>query len=270
MDLGLNGKVALVTGASRGIGNRIALALAAEGMNLSICGRTATTLEAAAEQIRGLGVEVESYVGDITASAGAERFVATAKARFGEQIHVLVNNVGFGMMGEHVEQDSKKLERMLTLNNILLSKLCMLVGAKMKARGTGQIMNIGSLAGFCPMPFFAAYSASKAFVINFSASLHEELKPYGVQVTCFCPSTTKTAFLDTAQSKHQSSSGITKFVSAQIDTPEEVAIAGYKALNEKKTFALPSLPITLQSIWIRTMPLRYMANFVFKKSLKEQ
>ena len=182
---------------------------------------------------------------------------------------MLVNNVGFGMMGEHVEQDSQKLERMLTLNNILLSKLCMLVGAKMKARGEGKIMNIGSLAGFCPMPFFAAYSASKAFVINLSASLQEELKPYGVQVTCFCPSTTKTAFLDTAESKHQSSSGIREFVSAQIATPEEVAQAGYAALNKGKRYALPGLSVTLQSIWIRMMPLRAMASFVYKKSVKE-
>jgi short-subunit dehydrogenase len=130
-------------------------------------------------------------------------------------------------------------------------------------------MNIGSLAGFCPMPFFAAYSASKAFVINLSASLHEELKPYGVQVTCFCPSTTKTAFLDTAESKHQSSSGIKEFVSAQIATPEEVAQAGYAALNKGKRYALPGLSVTLQSIWIRMMPLRAMASFVYKKSVKE-
>lgn len=184
-------------------------------------------------------------------------------------VDVLVNNVGFGMMGEHVEQDSQTLERMLTLNNILLSKLCMLVGARMKARGEGKIMNIGSLAGFCPMPFFAAYSASKAFVINFSASLHEELKPYGVQVTCFCPSTTKTAFLDTAESNHKSSSGIREFVSAQIATPEAVAKAGYQALNKGKRYALPGLSVTLQSIWIRIMPLRAMANFVYKQSIKE-
>ena len=172
------------------------------------------------------------------------------------------------MMGEHVEQDSKKLERMLTLNNILLSKLCMLVGETMKARGRGKILNIGSLAGFCPMPFFAAYSASKAFVINFSASLHEELKPYGVQVTCFCPSTTKTAFLDTAQSKHTSSSGIREFVSAQIATPEDVARAGYAALKRGKRYALPGLSVTLQSLFIRMMPLGAMANLVHKKSVK--
>ena len=144
----------------------------------------------------------------------------------------------------------------------------MLVGARMKARGHGKIMNIGSLAGFCPMPFFAAYSASKAFVINFSASLHEELKPYGVQVTCFCPSTTKTAFLDTAQSKHTSSSGIREFVSAQIATPEDVARAGYAALKRGKRYALPGLSVTLQSLFIRMMPLGAMANLVHKKSVK--
>lgn len=67
-------------------------------------------------------------------------------------VDVLVNNVGFGMMGEHVEQDSQTLERMLTLNNILLSKLCMLVGARMKARGHGKIMNIGSWPASAPCP----------------------------------------------------------------------------------------------------------------------
>ncbi len=110
------------------------------------------------------------------------------------ELDVLVNNVGFGMMGEHVEQDSQKLERMLTLNNILLSKLCMLVGATMKARGEGKIMNIGSLAGFCPMPFFAAYSASKAFVINLSASLQEELKPTACRSPASAPALPKRRF----------------------------------------------------------------------------
>ncbi|WP_156497168.1 SDR family oxidoreductase, partial [Alcanivorax sp. HI0083] len=113
------------------------------------------------------------------------------------------------------------------------------------------------------------YSASKAFVINLSASLQEELKPYGVQVTCFCPSTTKTAFLDTAESQHKSSSGIREFVSAHIATPEDVANAGYAALNKGKRYALPGLSVTLQSIWIRMMPLRAMASFVYKKSVKE-
>ncbi len=264
-------RTVLVTGGAGGIGREFCKLFNNDGYRIVVFSLLQDELDQLGKDLKDQRSEVD-YHGvqmDLSEPDAAERILEWLDQKSIE-LDVLVNNVGFGMMGEHVEQDSKKLERMLTLNNILLTKLCMLVGNRMKARGTGQIMNIGSLAGFCPMPFFAAYSASKAFVINFSASLHEELKPYGVEVTCFCPSTTRTAFLDTAQSKHQSSTGITKFVSAQIDTPEEVAIAGYKALNEKKVFALPSLAITLQSIWIRTMPLRYMASFVHKKALKEQ
>ncbi len=264
-------RTVLVTGGAGGIGREFCKLFNNDGYRIVVFSLQQDELDQLGKDLKDQRSEVD-YHGvqmDLSEPDAAERILEWLDQKSIE-LDVLVNNVGFGMMGEHVEQDSKKLERMLTLNNILLTKLCMLVGNRMKARGTGQIMNIGSLAGFCPMPFFAAYSASKAFVINFSASLHEELKPYAVEVTCFCPTTTRTAFLDTAQSKHQSSTGITKFVSAQIDTPEEVAIAGYKALNEKKVFALPSLAITLQSIWIRTMPLRYMASFVHKKALKEQ
>lgn len=262
-------KTVLITGGAGGIGREFCKHFNNDGYNIVV-------FSLLQEELDDLGNDLKAqrsdmiYHGvqmDLSQPDAAERIVEWL-ARENIELDVLVNNVGFGMMGEHVEQDSQKLERMLTLNNILLSKLCMLVGVRMKARGEGKIMNIGSLAGFCPMPFFAAYSASKAFVINFSASLQEELKPYGVQVTCFCPSTTKTAFLDTAQSQHQSSSGITKFVSAQIATPQDVARAGYAALNKGKRYALPGLSITLQSIWIRMMPLRAMANFVYRKSVK--
>ncbi|MCG8392097.1 MAG: SDR family NAD(P)-dependent oxidoreductase [Pseudomonadales bacterium] len=263
-------KTVLITGGAGGIGREFCKLFNNDGYRIVVFSLLQEELDALGNDLKAQRSDV-AYHGvqmDLSQPDAAERIVEWLDKE-NMELDVLVNNVGFGMMGEHVEQDSQKLERMLTLNNILLSKLCMLVGARMKARGQGKIMNIGSLAGFCPMPFFAAYSASKAFVINFSASLHEELKPYGVQVTCFCPSTTKTAFLDTAQSEHQSTSGITKFVSAQIATPEDVAKAGYKALNRKQRYALPGLSVTLQSIWIRIMPLRIMANFVYKKSVKE-
>ena len=261
-------KTILITGAASGLGWALSQQAFALGHRVIMTDMNALQLGARAD---ALAKEDPSRVSfhrlDVTDSEAITRLVALLREKEAG-LDVLINNVGFGMMGEHVEQDSQKLERMLTLNNILLSKLCMLVGQTMKARGRGKILNIGSLAGFCPMPFFAAYSASKAFVINFSASLHEELKPYGVQVTCFCPSTTKTAFLDTAQSKHTSSSGIREFVSAQIATPEDVARAGYAALKRGKRYALPGLSVTLQSLFIRMMPLGAMANLVHKKSVK--
>ena len=263
-------KTVLITGGAGGIGREFCKLFNNDGYNIVVFSLLQDELDQLGNDLKAQRSDVD-YRGvqmDLSQPDAAEEIMQWLDQQ-NLELDVLVNNVGFGMMGEHVEQDSQTLERMHTLNNILLSKLCMLVGARMKARGHGKIMNIGSLAGFCPMPFFAAYSASKAFVINLSASLQEELKPYGVQVTCFCPSTTKTAFLDTAQSKHASSSGIREFVSAQIATPEQVAKAGYAALNQGKRYALPGLSVTLQSIWIRMMPLRVMANFVYRKSVKE-
>ena len=263
-------KTVLITGGAGGIGREFCKLFNADGYRIVVFSLLQEELDALGNDLKAQRPDVEYHAVQMDLSQpGAAEAIMQWLDQQQLDVDVLVNNVGFGMMGEHVEQDSQTLERMLTLNNILLSKLCMLVGARMKARGEGKIMNIDSLAGFCPMPFFAAYSASKAFVINFSASLHEELKPYGVQVTCFCPSTTKTAFLDTAESNHKSSSGIREFVSAQIATPEAVAKAGYQALNKGKRYALPGLSVTLQSIWIRIMPLRAMANFVYKQSIKE-
>ncbi|HBC17540.1 MAG TPA: KR domain-containing protein [Alcanivorax sp.] len=263
-------KTVLITGGAGGIGREFCKLFNADDYRIIVFSLLQEELDALGNDLKAQRPDVEYHAVQMDLSQpGAAEAIMQWLDQQQLDVDVLVNNVGFGMMGEHVEQDSQTLERMLTLNNILLSKLCMLVGARMKARGEGKIMNIGSLAGFCPMPFFAAYSASKAFVINFSASLHEELKPYGVQVTCFCPSTTKTAFLDTAESNHKSSSGIREFVSAQIATPEAVAKAGYQALNKGKRYALPGLSVTLQSIWIRIMPLRAMANFVYKQSIKE-
>ena len=263
-------KTVLITGGAGGIGREFCKLFNADDYRIIVFSLLQEELDALGNDLKAQRPDVEYHAVQMDLSQpGAAEAIMQWLDQQQLDVDVLVNNVGFGMMGEHVEQDSQTLERMLTLNNILLSKLCMLVGARMKARGEGKIMNIGSLAGFCPMPFFAAYSASKAFVINFSASLHEELKPYGVQVTCFCPSTTKTAFLDTAESNHKSSSGIREFVSAQIATPQAVAKAGYQALNKGKRYALPGLSVTLQSIWIRIMPLRAMANFVYKQSIKE-
>ncbi|MCH8544477.1 MAG: SDR family NAD(P)-dependent oxidoreductase [Alcanivorax sp.] len=262
-------RTVLITGGAGGIGREFCKLFNADGYRIVVFSLLQDELDALGQDLKAQRPDVDFHAVqmDLSQPEAAEAIVDWLD-RQNIALDVLVNNVGFGMMGEHVEQDSQKLERMLTLNNILLSKLCMLVGAHMKVRGQGKILNIGSLAGFCPMPFFAAYSASKAFVINLSASLQEELKPYGVQVTCFCPSTTKTAFLDTAQSKHKSSSGIREFVSAQIATPEDVARAGYAALNRGKRYALPDLFVTMQSIFIRMMPLGAMANLVYKKSVK--
>jgi len=156
-------KTVLITGGAGGIGREFCKLFNADGYRIIVFSLLQDELDALGHDLKAQRKDVD-YRGvqmDLSQPGAAEAIMQWLDQERIE-LDVLVNNVGFGMMGEHVEQDSKKLERMLTLNNILLSKLCMLVGQTMKARGRGKILNIGSLAGFCPMPFFAAYSASKA------------------------------------------------------------------------------------------------------------
>ncbi len=181
-------------------------------------------------------------------------------------LDVLVNNVGFGLFGEHTELDVARLGKMLTVNNTLMSQLCALIGQDMKRRGGGHILNVASLAGFAPMPYFAAYSASKSYVLSLSVALGQELQAHGVKVTCLCPSTTRTQFLDTAQSRHTSTQGITRFVSASIATPASVARAGYEGMQKGKRIVLPTLPLSLQSMLIRVLPPQLTAWFVFQQA----
>lgn len=257
-------KTVLITGAAGGIGREFAALFAADGYRVLALDLRGDALDALRSDLPD-GTDCAILAIDL-AERDAARRVDTWLDEQGFSVDVLVNNVGFGLFGEHVEQDADRVGDMLAVNNRLLAQLCLRIGKRMKEIGGGRILNVGSLAGFCPMTYFAAYSASKAFVINFSASLGEELKPYGVAVTCFCPTTTRTGFLDSAQNRHASSRGITRFVSARVDGPADVARAGYKALNRGKRFALPGFSVTVQSVLIRLLPLRMMAWFVQRKA----
>jgi uncharacterized protein len=112
----------------------------------------------------------------------------------GVEVDVLINNAGFGVYGEHVELEAARVARMLQLNVTTLTELCLAYGQGMKARGRGRILNVASTAAYQPTPFFAAYGASKAFVLNFSEALAKELEDHGVTVTCLSPGPTDTAF----------------------------------------------------------------------------
>ncbi len=257
-------KTVLITGGAGGIGREFCKLFARDGYRVVVFSLLQHELDELGRllQQQTPGCSYLPVQMDLSAADAASRIHAWLQ----EQkitLDVLVNNVGFGLFGEHVELDAERLGKMLQINNSLMSQLCVLIGRDMKRRGRGHILNVASLAGFSPMPFFAAYSASKSYVVSFSAALEQELKEFGVGVTCLCPSTTRTQFLDTAQGKHQSSQGITRFVSASIATPASVALAGYDGMNKGKGIVLPTSALTLQSIIIRLLPLRLMAWFVY-------
>jgi short-subunit dehydrogenase len=122
------------------------------------------------------------------------------------------------------------------------------------------------MVGFSPAPFFAAYSGTKAYALAFAVAVARELGKYGVAVSCLCPGTTKTQFLDAAQSKIESAKGITRFVSAYMVTPDVVAAAGYRGLFAGKLIIVPNAFLRLQSLLLRCTPMSLVSWFVHRRA----
>jgi 3-oxoacyl-[acyl-carrier protein] reductase len=226
VDLGLKGKIGLVTGASRGIGNRIALELAAEGMNLCICGRTEGTLAAAAEQICKAGVEVETFVGDITDTASANAFIAAAKARFGDQIHVLINNVGGSVWTPFAEITDEEWLHVFNLSFFSAVRVSRAAFPGLEAGG-GSIVNVSSIFGRengGPI----SYNAAKSAMISMSSNLAIEATKKGIRVNSVAPGSIIFPGGSWERKQKADPEAMAKFVEDSIPggrfgTPEEVA-----------------------------------------------
>lgn len=188
--------VALITGASSGIGLEMARLLAGRGYDLLIVSRNAARLaDLAASLENESGVAAHSFAIDL-AKAGSARRVFDASKERGLEIDVLINNAGVGLFGEHLSVDLEASQEMLQLNIVSLCELCSLYGQDMRVRGKGRILNIASTAAYQPTPYFAAYGASKSFVLNFSEALAKELEDEGVTVSCLSPGPTATGFFN--------------------------------------------------------------------------
>jgi short-subunit dehydrogenase len=189
---------ALITGASAGLGEGFARALAAEGSDLILTARRVDRLEALAGELRvAHGITVHVFAADLATPDGPARLMADiAAARL--SIDVLINNAGFGARGGVAELDGALQLGMIDLNCRALVALAHAVLPQMIARGSGGILNLASVASFQPGPWMAVYYASKAFVLSFSEALHEEVKGQGVRVSALCPGPTKTEFADVA------------------------------------------------------------------------
>lgn len=185
--------LALVTGASQGVGREIALLLAQGGWNLLLVARSEERLQTLqAELSAQYPVTVHYIRADLSEPFAVDRLKAECDAQR-YAVDLLVNNAGAGLFGESVELGDKALA-MLSLNVVALTELCAFFGRDMKRRGHGSILNIGSIAGNQPTAYFASYAASKSYVLNYSLALRQELRPYGVNVTCVQPGYIRTNF----------------------------------------------------------------------------
>ncbi len=187
----------LITGASSGIGYDMAKIFAKKKYNLILVSRNEEKLEEIKIELeKKYKIKVLFFGVDLSAQKSAKRVLAFTKNNKID-VDILINNVGVGMYGEHVGMDSNEISRMLQLNIISLSELCIYYGKKMKEKGGGKILNIASTAAYQPTPYFAAYGASKSFVLNFSEALAKELEDHNVTVTCLSPGPTDTGFFKT-------------------------------------------------------------------------
>ena len=185
MDLGLKGKVAMLTGASRGLGRAMASALAAEGVKLSLCARGADALNSFAAELKGDGHEVIAHPADVADNAAMEAWRdATVKAFGG--IDILINNAGGARLGALAELDDSGWQAAFELNFFSAVRLARLCAPTIAHRGGGAIINISSIYGReAGGPL--SYNTSKAAMISFTKGLARELAPKGIRVNTIAP-----------------------------------------------------------------------------------
>jgi short-subunit dehydrogenase len=223
-------KVALITGASAGLGVEFARQLSARGHRLVLVARRKERLDALARELGN----ARAIAADLSKANAAAKLMGDLEAA-GEQVEILVNNAGFGLIGQFAELDAKRERQMIDLNVGALTDLCRAVAPQMIARKSGGILNVASTAAFQPGPKMAVYFATKAFVLSLSEALHEELKPHGVRVTCLCPGPTRTEFGDVA-----GFGGNGMFDRVAMESPEVVK-AGLDGLDKNRAVVVTGL-----------------------------
>jgi len=192
-------KTALITGASVGIGAAFAKELASRKMDVVLVARSQDKLEQLAEQFQTqYNIKAHVISQDLT-QPGAVQAVVDAIQKQGLTIDLLINNAGFGDYGAFVDRPIEKQLRMIQLNILALVELTHIFLTDMKKRGSGAIVNIASISGYQPLPYCSVYSATKAFVVNFTEALWAENKDTGVRILVVCPGPTESNFFVEAE-----------------------------------------------------------------------
>ncbi|MBV9778047.1 MAG: SDR family NAD(P)-dependent oxidoreductase [Acetobacteraceae bacterium] len=212
--------LAIVTGASSGIGYELAKCCAQNGYDLVIAADE-PAINDAAQTFRNLGVSVEAVQADLATIEGVDRLYGAAKGR---PVEALLANAGRGLGKGFLDQDFNDVRRVVDTNITGTIYLIHRVGRDMRAQGRGRILITGSIAGFIPGTYQAVYNASKAFLDSFSFAIRHELKDTGVTVTCLMPGATETEFFERADMMD------TKVGTAKKDDAAQVARTGFDAM----------------------------------------
>ncbi|MFA5367168.1 MAG: SDR family oxidoreductase [Dehalococcoidia bacterium] len=261
------GKTALVTGASGGIGYEMAKLFARDGYSLVLVARNAGELNKIASHLTSEhGVSVKVIAKDLSDPVSPREIFDEIQAD-GIAIDILVNNAGFGAYGSFRDTNLKDELEMMQVNMVSSTHLMKLFLPVMISRGYGRIMNVSSMAAFQPGPLIAVYCASKSYVLSLSEALAEELSGTGVTVTALCPGPVSTGFARRA--KTESTKVMISGLFNKVWEAKDVAAIGYHGLMKGKTVVIPGKRYIISTFIVRWVP-RKLVSKSAKKIMEER
>lgn len=251
-----NGKWALVTGASAGIGEAIARELAAGGANLILTARRVDRLQQLAASLRSqYQISAEIFEADLAKPIAPEEIFRFTEEK-GIAVDLLVNNAGFGQYGDLSAVEMQRLLDMVQVNCTAVLHLTRLYLPKMIARRRGDVLIVASTAAFQAVPYISTYAATKVFDLYLAEGLAEEMKPHGIRVCALCPGTTESEFHQVA--------GHPAHSKGRQETAEKVAKTGLQALAAGKSYVISGLGNYLGAHGERLVPRRFVTRIAAK------
>jgi uncharacterized protein len=249
--------LALVTGASAGIGRQIAKVLAEKGYDICLTARNLEPLNELSQEIRKkFNRKTWVFISDLSIP-GAPADLVAAMGELTDQVEVLINNAGFGLLGPFADLDADDQMAMVNLNVGALTQLSRLLLPSLLARGKGYILNVASTAAFQPGPLMAVYYATKAYVVSFSAAVHNEVRSRGVSITALCPGPTLTEF-----QKRAGMANTPLFTGRNTMSAEAVARIGVRAMFRRKPLVVAGRLNAAMAFLTRFAPRQLAASMV--------
>ena len=243
-------RLALVTGASSGLGAEFAKELAAQGHDLFITARRLERLQSLKKEIeQNHNVEVSVFDVDLGDPAGANAILDELKKRE-MKVGVLINSAGYGTRSFMLDKEPAHWEQMIRVNLNSLVTLTLGILPAMVENRWGKVLNVSSTAGLQASPYFTVYAATKAFVLLFSEGLRKELKDQNthVRVTCLCPGPTRTEFASVAEADSMSAPDYMWMES------DEVVKIGLKSLEDNEGVCIPGISNKIHASTVKWMP----------------